>query len=295
MTAPLTRALLAALGGLIALLVSILIAPTPASAQTAQAQAPARLISTDAAVTEILFALGAGDQLVAMDVTSELPPGRPELPRLGYHRALAAEGILALDPNLVIGSEHMGPAHTVDALQRSGVTVVKLPTATSLQGLASNVDEIATALAINTDARPTLADLAPASKALGKQDKSGMRAAFLLNGEGGKLRLAGANTGGNAFLGLLGADNAAGFANYRSVSAEALLELDPDLILVADVEQAGIESLLSQHTVLGYARAARNNQVFAVDARTLVAGLSLGAVDEAARLLPLVNNGAGAQ
>lgn len=272
-----------------ALLLCLLAAP-PGSAN----QPDLRLVSADAAVTEILFALDAGKQLVAVDVTSELPPSMPDLPRLGYHRALAAEGILALNPDLVIGSEHMGPPHTVDALSRAGIALLQLPAATTPATLDANISAIASALGVAPQDVPALAELAPASANLPGQYTAHLAVAFLLNSEGGKLRMAGSSTAADAFISLLGARNAAGFANYRSVSAEALLELDPDVILIADVEQAGIDALLQRHKVLGHARAARNGLALAVDARALVAGISLGAMDEAARLLPRLQEAAGA-
>lgn len=59
----------------------------------------ARIISAGAAVTEIVEALGAEKQLVAIDVTSEQPKGEP-LPVVGYHRQLSTEGLMALHPTL---------------------------------------------------------------------------------------------------------------------------------------------------------------------------------------------------
>lgn len=65
-----------------------------------------RIISAGSAVTEIIEALGAQDQLVAIDVTSEQPKGRA-LPVVGYHRQLSTEGLMALQPSLLIGSDEM--------------------------------------------------------------------------------------------------------------------------------------------------------------------------------------------
>ena len=62
---------------------------------------------------------------------------------------------------------------------------------------------------------------------------TGERIAFILAVEPGKLRLAGNGTAGAAFINVLGAQNIADFDAYRTLSAEAILELAPSVILVA--------------------------------------------------------------
>lgn len=60
-----------------------------------------RIVSAGSTVTELILALGAEQQLVAVDVTSEVPSSL-NLPTVGYHRRLAAEGLLTLDPTHLI-------------------------------------------------------------------------------------------------------------------------------------------------------------------------------------------------
>ncbi|MDD1829549.1 ABC transporter substrate-binding protein, partial [Photobacterium sp. ZSDE20] len=67
-----------------------------------------RIISAGSAVTELVLALGAEEQLVGIDVTSRFPQS-DNLPKIGYHRNLSAEGLLALEPTTLIGSDEMGP------------------------------------------------------------------------------------------------------------------------------------------------------------------------------------------
>ena len=64
--------------------------------------APARIVSLGGAVTEIVVALGAQEQLVARDSTSTFPPSVATLPDVGYVRALSPEGVLALGPELIL-------------------------------------------------------------------------------------------------------------------------------------------------------------------------------------------------
>lgn len=58
-----------------------------------------RVISLGGDVTEIVYALNAGQQLVAKDSTSTWPAAAQKLPDVGYLRQLNAEGILSLRPD----------------------------------------------------------------------------------------------------------------------------------------------------------------------------------------------------
>ncbi len=255
---------------------------SPAANSAELAPAPQRLVSTDAAATEILQLLGAGNRLVAVDSSSELPAGK-ELPRLGYHRALSAEGLIALAPDLVIGSEHMGPPHVLDSLARAGVPVLTLESPADLSTLIGNIEAIARAT--GSSGGDVLAQrLRRNGEALASGSLEGRQAAFLLRAEGGKLRLAGSGTGGAGFLDLLGAGNVAGHANYRSITPEALLAMSPDLLILADTEGAGGDDFLARYPVLRFSPAVRAGQLFTVDAGALVAGISIAAVAEAGRI-----------
>ena len=102
------------------------------------ANEPTRLLSAGSSITELVVALDAEPQLVAVDSTSELPAGS-ELPRLGYHRQLSAEGILSTSPSLVIGSDQMGPATALKLVRQAGVQVETLPEAMGTEQLGLNI------------------------------------------------------------------------------------------------------------------------------------------------------------
>src|SRR5690349_12078465 len=76
-----------------------------------------RIVSIGGAVTEILYALGLKERIVAIDSTSLYPPDAArEKPSVGYMRALSAEGVLGLNPSLVLASEGSGPKETIAVL-----------------------------------------------------------------------------------------------------------------------------------------------------------------------------------
>ncbi|MBD1391322.1 ABC transporter substrate-binding protein [Neiella sp. HB171785] len=257
-------------------------------ATTAQAEEH-RLIATDAAATSLVVEFGLLDQLVAIDVTSKLPEGAAKLPNIGYHRALSAEGLLSLNPTTVIGSEHMGPPETVAALKQANVALLQLPGALTTTQLRSNIQAAAKALGEPERGQQLLAKLDSKQAQLQQTPLANHRVAFILAMDPAKLRLAGVGTAGDALIQQMGAANVADYDNYRNVSAESLLSMAPTVILVAGRSaQQAVTDLLAANPVLAHTPAGQHQRLYSVNGATLVAGLSLGAIDEALRLQQLV-------
>ena len=250
-----------------------------------------RIVSTDSAVTQILFALQLDTALVGVDVTSNLPQDYRALPVVGYHRALPAEGLLALEPTLVIGSQHLGPPKVLATLATAGVPVLQLPSANDIPQLKRNITDIAVSAGGAMHMGQVLAKLDEQAAQLAASALTGERIAFILAVEPGKLRLAGNGTAGAAFINVLGAQNIADFDAYRTLSAEAILELAPSVILVAGDEDATAQQLLDSNTILKHSEAARSGRIMSVNAASLVAGLSPQAIADAVALTRLLNNG----
>jgi len=247
---------------------------------TANAQQQ-RIVSTDAGSTEVLVALGNGESLVGIDVTSKLP-GTLSAPTLGYHRSLSAEGILSLNPDMVIGSEHMGPPDTVAAIKKAQLTLLRLPTARNEQILKDNIRTISTSIDKQSQAQPLLDHINQTMAFINeRQLPANTSVAFLLQMDGRGLRLAGTSTTGNDIINLLGGENLSQNNGYQSVSSEALLNLEPDIIIVAsrDMSRSPTELLLKHHPLLRLTPAGRQRRIIAVDGRSLVAGISLTAID----------------
>ena len=72
-----------------------------------------RVVSLGGGVSEIVHALGETDRLVARDTTSTYPESVVALPDVGYIRALSAEGVLSVDPDLILAKEGAGPPEAV--------------------------------------------------------------------------------------------------------------------------------------------------------------------------------------
>ena len=260
------------------------------------ADADMRIISTDAGSTDIIRALGEADHLVGIDVTSSLPP-QYHVAKLGYHRQLSAEGMLSLTPNIVIGSEHMGPPSTVEIIEKSqGITLLQLPTAHNPKQISDNIRAIAKLLGKSQQANVLLKQINQQSAAISGTHIVGQSVAFILQMDGRSLRMAGKHTVGDDIIHLLGGDNIADYTNYQSISPEALLALQPQIIIVANRNdtQSPAQTLLSEYPVLMHTPAGKNNTIVSIDSRLLVAGMSPRALAAVATLSQQLDQAASA-
>lgn len=131
-----------------------------ARAQTISAAA--RVVAVGGGITEIVYALGAQARLVATDTTSTWPEAAARTPKVGYLRALSAEGVLALRPQLLLASHEAGPPAVIERIAAVGVRVVRLPERYDFDGLTERVDTVAAALGHAADGAALVARLASA-------------------------------------------------------------------------------------------------------------------------------------
>ncbi len=75
-----------------------------------------RIVCISKQYSEIIYALNAQNDIVAVDVSSTYPPEIKKLPTVGYHRALSAEAILAMKPTMIFQDNNIGPEHVVKQL-----------------------------------------------------------------------------------------------------------------------------------------------------------------------------------
>ncbi|SDI81440.1 iron complex transport system substrate-binding protein [Ferrimonas sediminum] len=248
-----------------------------------------RVVSAGAAVTELVVALQGADKLVAVDVTSKVPEGM-EVPMLGYHRTLSAEGILSMNPDLLVGSDEMGPKATLNIIRQADVEVANLPAAETPEQLLTNIDTLAGLLASETAAPKLKAKIneqvtriTDAKKQLARSP----RVVFvLLRGDRGA-RLGGHHTPADMLITLAGGTNVAGFDGYKSANEETLLALEPEMILVTkpsmDDDDAA-KALLESLPLLAHTPAGKNGHILNLPAKALLGGLGPSALDAAENL-----------
>ena len=91
--------------------------------RSAQTAATDRVVCVSKQLNEFMYAIGAEQHLVAVDLTSIYPPQIKTLPTVGYHRALSAEGIISMRPTLFLTDGNVGPSAVLDQLKKVGIPI----------------------------------------------------------------------------------------------------------------------------------------------------------------------------
>ncbi len=253
-----------------------------------------RIISAGSAVTELILALHAEQSLVAVDVTSQLPEGQ-QLPKIGYHRRLSAEGLLALSPTKLIGSDEMGPAPVLQQLKSTGVDIEVVNTQANVDGLKARIDQIAAILNKPQEAQQlkSLVDQQVQSLKANQPTEQKKKVLFLLIHEGRAANVAGTDTTPDVIIRLAGAINPAAdrITAYKPLSSESMVEMQPDVILVSGrsfEKLGGPDAIIKMMPLLAATPAGQNKQIITIDGAALVGGLGLKSLAEAKRLNQLL-------
>ncbi|HAS6170197.1 TPA: ABC transporter substrate-binding protein [Vibrio vulnificus] len=253
-----------------------------------------RIISAGSAVTELILALHAEQSLIAVDVTSQLPEGQ-QLPKIGYHRRLSAEGLLALSPTKLIGSDEMGPAPVLQQLKSTGVDIEVVNTQANVDGLKARIDQIAAILNKPQEAQQlkSLVDQQVQSLKANQPTDQKKKVLFLLIHEGRAANVAGTDTTPDAIINLAGAINPAAdkITAYKPLSSESMVEMQPDVILVSGRsfdKLGGPDAIIKMMPLLAATPAGQNKQIMTIDGAALVGGLGLKSLAEAKRLNQLL-------
>lgn len=208
------------------------------------AHAQQRVVAVGGTVTEIAFALGRGDRIVAVDSTSYFPAAATTLPRVGYMRTLSAEGVLSLNPQLVLATADAGPPAAMSQLRNAGVRVVMINAEHSFEAVTQKVRSVGEALDAAGPASTLvqkMTDQWKQTNALVNKLPGKPRVLFLLAHIGNNLMVAGRDTAADAMVRLAGGVNAVSeFSGYRPLTGEAAAVAAPDVLLIT---REGIETL----------------------------------------------------
>ena len=103
-----------------------------------------KILSIGGDITEILYALGLGSRIVAVDSTSQFPADAlKQKGNVGYMRALSTEGVLSVGASLIIASERSGPTEVVKALKQTAIPYVEVHDGLSPEGVIEKVRFVA--------------------------------------------------------------------------------------------------------------------------------------------------------
>jgi iron complex transport system substrate-binding protein len=219
----------------IAIAAMLVAAPLFASeVRNAQAR---RIVTVGGALTEIVYALGLEDRLVGIDTTSLYPPqALKQKPNVGYMRQLSAEGVLGLNPELIIASEGSGPKETLAVLGEAKVPLVTVPETFSEDGILERIRIVAHELGVEQRgaclSKAVTKDLA-AMRKLREKISAKRRVMFVISFVNGRAMVAGSKTAAHEMIAMAGAVNAVdSYEGYKPLSEEAIVAARPDVILV---------------------------------------------------------------
>jgi iron complex transport system substrate-binding protein len=116
-----------------------------------------RIVSLNGDITEIIYELGLGDDVVGVDVTTTYPPEAAALndsgDTVGFAQQLTAEAVLRFEPTLVIGDTQVAPEEAIQQLRDAGVPVVIIEYQTTLDGVETKISQIAEILGAEEQGR----------------------------------------------------------------------------------------------------------------------------------------------
>ena len=263
------------------LLVTILLLiSTPAKANVVceTASNTEKVVVAGGSLTEIMYFLGLQQKIVALDVTSSYPKEAKKLPSIGYVRALSTEGVLSLDPTLVIGENDMGPENVVEQIKRTNIDLRIIPETHSAEGIKSKVLCLGaifdlndkTKKKVNDELIPLIDDLKDIQK---KNEKLKKRILLILSMQGTSPVVAGLGTAGDGFIKMTGASNViTEFEGWKPVSPESLILSNPDYILITSRGMRSFKSIdeLVKQPALSLTNAAKNRNVIDINGMAML-------------------------
>jgi iron complex transport system substrate-binding protein len=195
-----------------------------------------RIVSVGGTITEILYALGAQDRIVARDSTSFYPDAANDKPDVGYMRQLSAEGILGQKPDLILMEEGSGPPPVLEILKASEVPMVVIATPPKADKIGQKIRDVGAAVGLadkaETLAVKTEADLKKLAEDVAKVPGPKKKVLFVLSLSNNRVMAGGADTEAGAVIEMAGGINAAPTINgYKPLADEAVIGAQPDVIL----------------------------------------------------------------
>lgn len=241
-------------------------------------KAEKRVLSIAKQYTEIIFALGAEKDLVAVDLSSTYPDAAKQLPTVGYHRALSVEGILAVKPDLILHDNNIGPEHVVKQLED-----LKIPMKVfgkykdNIAGTDSLIREMGVYFnrqaAADSLCKQLDADMGIALEQ-SKQYKDSVKVLVIHYGQANNVYLVMTqkSTAAKMIAWAGGKITVTDEKGMKQLSPEAIAAADPDVILLTDFgyDKLGSIEKIKELPGLAKTRAANNNRIYRVEEHDMV-------------------------
>lgn len=244
------------------------VAPTEPKAAATEIKID-RIVSLNGAITETLASLDASSNIVGKDVTSTFPSDL-KATDLGHVRSITAETILALKPSVVFGTTKDINPNLNEQLKNANVPLILIDQEYTVEGTKKLITDIATTLK-RDNFQPLLENIS-SKIATVKPFAKKPKVLFIYARGAGNLMVAGKETPLHSMIELAGAENAAAsLTDFKPLTPEALLTINPDVILMFDSglqSLGGVDGLLKVEGI-NATNAGKNKKVITMDGQFL--------------------------
>jgi iron complex transport system substrate-binding protein len=209
------------------------------SGQVTIDERPERIVSLSPTATEDLFAIGAGEQVIAVDDQSNFPPEAPATELSGFEPNV--EAIAGFEPDLVVFATD--PGDLGSSLEGLGITALQLDAAPTLEVAYEQIEQLGLATGHTDEAQALVDDMRSEIEGLANTADPASGTSFYYELDDTFYSVTSKTFIGQLFA-LLGLENIAdeagkGGGGYPQLSAEYILASDPDLIFLADTKCCG--------------------------------------------------------
>jgi iron complex transport system substrate-binding protein len=237
-----------------------------------------RIVCIAKQYTEIIYALGAEKDLVAVDVSSTYPPATKKLQKVGYHRALSTEALLAAKPTLIIHDNNIGPEHVVQQLEKLKVPMQVFSKHNStIEGTDSLIMEMGRyfgkeekALDVCKKLQKEFNDAVRDSVQV--RSKSSVVVIHFGQASNVYLTMTRKSTASKLITWAGGSIETEGDKGMTPLSAELIAKSDPDVILLTDFgyDKLGSMDKIIELPGIAGTRAAKNKRIYRVEEHDMV-------------------------
>ncbi len=229
-----------------------------------------KIITIGGCVTETVFKLDQGQNVIAVDLSSTIPSTVKDLPQVGYIRAISSEGILSLMPDKIITTSDIGPPQVIEQLKNSGVELYILDSPKSSEDIINLIKNIADILKVENKGIEVVNEVGLLNKkitALNSSFKSSPNIVFFMNPSKNSYTAAGKNTRADYLINYLGGNNIFknDFVKYNKVTVENIIKENPDIILCASLQNKKASELFNNNNNFSSVNAVKNKLVFDID------------------------------
>jgi len=240
-----------------------------------------RIVCLSKHLTEMVFALGKGHNIVAVDLSSTYPDSAKLLRTVGYHRALSPESIIAMTPDLVIHSNDIGPENVLPQITKAGLKIKAFGGANSIDSAKLLLKELGhffgeekKADSIISSMSKSIAQAADTLKALNIKDSLRVMIIHFGLRNNNYFVMSGRNGVGDKMIRLAGCTPALyNGKGAREMSAEAVALANPDIIIATDFgydRMGSMDKFISSVPGVALTNAGKNKRVVRFEEHDLI-------------------------